>query len=78
MVLHGVSQTTPTLLSHKTTLYSVELTSAEMLEVQAREGEVNGIGGERCILETRTLSELTSGEVEVDWGTLGMILSVLR
>ncbi|TSC83205.1 MAG: hypothetical protein G01um101419_171 [Parcubacteria group bacterium Gr01-1014_19] len=66
--------------SHRANLFAVELTEAEMADMDARRGIVYGdkteYGGEMTYVEVWRLRDVLSGSL-VDWSQVGMILSVL-
>ena len=74
----GSRQVAATLLGHHAHLFSVELTADEMAWLVAHQGEPRGAGAsERTYVEVRRVGELLDGD-ELDWSTLGMILTALR
>jgi 8-oxo-dGTP pyrophosphatase MutT (NUDIX family) len=76
-VAHPARQIAPTMLTHRAHLFSVELSLEELRAFEAEEGVQHGEGSsERTYVELRRVSELLASP-DVDWSTLGMILSVL-
>ena len=73
----GSRQLAPTFSAHRSSLFSVELSSEELADARRRAGQVNGVGGERCELIVMTLSQLLTDPGRVDRGTLGMVMQVL-
>lgn len=83
ITFHGSRQLVGTLSSHKANVFSVELTEEEFGCLEDQKGLIHGTGadgkdpsGERTYVEIKTVEE-TLKENLVDWGTLGMIFSVL-
>lgn len=74
---HQARQLAGTLLSHKSHLYSVELTEKEMEWLISQKDIVHGKeeDTEKTFVEIHSIEDLISKEL-VDWSTLGMILSV--
>jgi 8-oxo-dGTP pyrophosphatase MutT (NUDIX family) len=71
-------QLASTLLSHHAQLYEAALTAEEVAWLRARAGEAQGdpASSERTYVEVQTLRQLLTCP-ELDWSTLGMILSIL-
>ncbi len=66
-----------TLLTHRASLFSIELTEEEMQIFKAREGQRFGEhDSERTYVEVRSVAQLL-GSSDVDWSNIGMILSAL-
>ncbi|HBO99895.1 MAG: hypothetical protein A2042_01645 [Candidatus Schekmanbacteria bacterium GWA2_38_11] len=79
---HESRQTSGTLSAHKAHLFSVKLSDDEFfcLQEQAREQKVHGVinDSERTYIELWKISDLLSPhQNEIDWATLGMILSTI-
>ncbi len=68
-----------TFSSHKSHLFSAEITAEEVAWFKSQEGIPHGniSESEMTFIEVVTLEQLVNQEVEVDWSTLGMILSVI-
>ncbi len=68
-----------TLSSHKSHLFSAEVTAEEIAWFKSQKGIPHGniADSEMTFIEVVTLDELLRNKVEVDWSTLGMILSVV-
>lgn len=73
---HGGSQLCATLSAHRSALFSVELTEAEMAGARGRVGSVggSGAGSERTHLQVARVGDLRG---RVDFSMLGMIMAVL-
>lgn len=73
----GARQLAGTLSSHKSHLFSAELTLEEMEWMRAQRDIVHGNvkDSERTFIEVHTINDLLNAEI-TDWTTLGMILSV--
>jgi 8-oxo-dGTP pyrophosphatase MutT (NUDIX family) len=71
-------QVTATLSAHKTTLYAVELTDAEMARLKS-DNTVHGVleDNERTYVEVFPISRIISNGL-VDWTTVGMICSAVN
>jgi hypothetical protein len=71
-------QLASTLLAHQATLFSAELSATDLACIRADPGIARGVAedGERTYTEVRTVRAILDGE-QVDWSTIGMILSVL-
>lgn len=83
ITFHGSRQLAGTLSLHKANIFSVELTEEEFGWLEGQKGRVHGTGadgkdpsGERTYIEVKTAEEILKENL-VDWGTLGMIFSVL-
>ncbi len=65
--------------SHKSHVFSAELSDKEMEYFHGQKDIVHGNveDSEMCYIEVVTLKQLIHHKVEVDWSTLGMILSVM-
>lgn len=76
-IKHEARQLYATLTTHTSTLFSVELTEAELAMLK-EDHRVHGLleESERTYIEVRGILEILSKQL-VDWSTLGMILSVL-
>lgn len=76
---HAVRQLAGTLSSHKSHLYSVELTEKEIGKLKDEKDKVHGNieDTEMTYVEVVTFKDLLAGKVEVDWSTLGQIFSVV-
>lgn len=71
-------QVAATLLAHHAHLYRLELTADELEWLTAHEGELRGsYPGERTHVEIRRVADLFDSD-DIDWSTLGMILTGLR
>lgn len=68
-----------TLASHKSHLFSAEISDNELKYFKEQKDIVHGnvADSEMCYIEVVTLEQLLHHKVEVDWSTLGMILSVV-
>jgi len=66
-----------TLATHKSHLFSVELTEDELNHMKKEHGKPHGLleESERTYVEVIKVSELLNGSV-ADWSTVGMIMSV--
>lgn len=76
----GVRQLAGTFSAHKSHLYAAELTREEMEWFKSQKDIVHGNveDSERTFIEVHNVYELVhNGKQELDWSTLGMILSVL-
>ena len=78
LVAHGARQLSGTFASHKSHLYSAHLSAEEIEWFKSQDGIVHGKeeDTERTFIEVKTIYELINKK-EVDWSTLGMILSVI-
>lgn len=80
---HGARQLAGTLLTHKSNLYSAELTKEEMNWFRAQSGVPHGAdlatnpSGERVYTEVVAVREIL-GKKLVDWSNVGMIFQVLQ
>ena len=76
---HGARQLAGTFSAHKSHLYSVELDDREIEWFKSRKDIAHGNveDSERTFIEVHTISDLLENN-EVDWTTLGQILSVIR
>ncbi len=68
-----------TLSSHKSHVFSAEISADEMKYFKEQYGIVHGNikDSEMCYIEVVTLKELLHNVVDVDWSTLGMVMSVV-
>jgi hypothetical protein len=75
---HGARQLMGTLSAHKSHLYSAKLDAEELKWFKSQDGIVHGniAVTERTFIEVYSLNDLINNQL-VDWGTLGMILSVI-
>jgi 8-oxo-dGTP pyrophosphatase MutT (NUDIX family) len=75
---HETSQLCGTLSSHKSHLFSLEISQEEMNWFKSQKGIVHGKeeDTERTFIEVYSVHEIIENNL-VDWSTLGMILSVL-
>ncbi len=75
---HQIRQIAPTLSVHRAHLFSVQVTPDELDFLRSQHGVAHGLIGdsERTYVEVMKLGEIRRQEC-VDWGTLGMILSIL-
>ena len=75
---HSARRLVGTLSSHKSHLFSVELTDKELEWFKSQDGIVHGKeeDTERTFIEVHTVQNLIDNDL-VDWTTLGMILQVL-
>jgi 8-oxo-dGTP pyrophosphatase MutT (NUDIX family) len=75
---HGARQLMGTFSAHKSHLYSAELDKDEIKWFKSQDGIVHGniADTERTFIEVHTLKDLIE-KSQVDWSTLGMILSVI-
>lgn len=71
----GTRQFAATLSAHVGAVYAVQLSTAEMDDIEDRQGSVGGVddGEERTYLQVHRLRDLFDHD-HVDWATLGMIL----
>lgn len=77
-VIHEARQLAATLSSHKSHLFSVELTDEEMDWLKSQQGIAHGneADTERTFVEVLTIKYLLDSE-DLDWTNIGMIMSVL-
>ena len=75
----GTRQIYGTLLTHSAHVFSVELTSDEMLSLKWIGDQPHGIeaDSERTFVEVRTVADILS-QKDVDWSCIGMIVSALK
>ncbi len=75
---HEARQLNATLSSHKSHLFSLEISREEMEWFKSQKGIVHGIeeDSERTFVEVYTVGELMRKDL-VDWTTLGQIMSVI-
>jgi len=76
--LHGTRQLAATLSSHKSHLFSAEITEEEADWFKSQEDIAHGKeeDSERTFIEVHPISQLVNEE-SIDWTTLGQILSVI-
>ena len=79
LTFHGKRQLAGTLSSHNANLFSVQLNEEEMNYFR---NEINNVHGliddtERCYIEISTLKDVLSPNSNVDWTTVGQIMSVV-
>lgn len=78
---HAARQVAGTLSVHQAHAFSIELTEAQLAALRAEEhaNTTHGVGdqSEQTAIRLRKVREILA-EAFVDWGTLGMILSVLQ
>lgn len=76
---HGARQLASTLSSHKSHLFSVELTDDEMDYFKSQVGHTHGMvhEGERTYIEIFKLKDIFVKDV-LDWGALGQIYAVVN
>ena len=75
---HPDRQCMATMLTHRCSLFSIELTEQELNQFKAQEGKVFGENNiEQTYVEIRTVNEILDSN-DVDWTHVGMILSVLN
>lgn len=73
----GSRQCMATILTHRGSLFSMELTDHELAQFRSQEGQCFGVSdSERTNVEIRTVDEILHSS-DVDWTHVGMILSVL-
>lgn len=75
---HEARQMVATLSAHKAHLFSVEITTEELVALRAEHGVAHGVieDTERTYVEVMKLGDIRR-RADVDWSMLGMILSVL-
>jgi 8-oxo-dGTP pyrophosphatase MutT (NUDIX family) len=75
---HGARQLAGTFSSHKSYLYSAELTEEELKWFESQEGTVHGNveDSEKTFIEIHSINDLIKKEL-TDWTTIGQILSVV-
>lgn len=76
----GNRQCLATMSTHRATAFSYELSDSELEFLRAEAGRPKGVteDTERTYVEVRTLAEIISGQAEVDWSNLGMIMAAIR
>jgi 8-oxo-dGTP pyrophosphatase MutT (NUDIX family) len=77
-IKHGARRTVATLSSHKSHLFSLEISQEEMEWFKSQEGIVHGVeeDTERTFVEVYTVGQLIREKI-VDWTTLGQIIGVI-
>ena len=80
--VHQSRQLAGTFSAHKSSLFSAEITSAELAWFERQKGIAHGSDpknstGERTYIEIKTIKEILENEL-LDWSNIGMILSVLN